>query len=139
MSREHLITALTTFPGSKWTKEMIEVHDTPANLVGYRGDTRAQKANIIIRRQYVGSASNDLGFLYNEETGAYDVIVSDYDSGQYNQRWLDNMGLQYGQEVVKDIATQHGATDIVWSKNADGSMTAEIEIGDNGWSSNPGW
>lgn len=129
MSRADLITALTTFKGSKWTKEMIEIHETPTNLVGYHGDVRQQKANIIIRRKHIGSASNDIGFLYNEETNAYDAIISDYDSGTYNQNFLDKLGTQYGTEVVKSVAKEQGITDIEFTTNKDGSVDFEIEVG----------
>ena len=40
--------------GIPLTREMIEVHDEPVNLIGYGGDTRDQKANIVIRKKNVG-------------------------------------------------------------------------------------
>ena len=39
-----------------------EIHKTAKNLYGYAGKKRDQKANIIIPRAQVGSASNDIGF-----------------------------------------------------------------------------
>ena len=58
-----------------------EVHDTAVNLHGYTGDTRKQTAEIVVRRQHVGGAANDLGFKWNEKDGRWDMIVSDYDRG----------------------------------------------------------
>jgi len=62
-----------------YTKDKVEVHDKPVNLVGYHGDTRKDLAHVIVRRVHVGSASNDIGFLKEGET--YKAIVSQYDTG----------------------------------------------------------
>jgi hypothetical protein len=58
----------------------FETHDTAVNLHGYQGDTRKQTAEIVIRRQHIGGASNDLGFKWNGETKKWEMIVSDYDN-----------------------------------------------------------
>ena len=82
-SEKHLIAALMALGVPK---ECIEYHETPTNLRGFRGDTRAQKANVILRAKNVdkylsGGASNDLGFeLVN---GKYQVRVSQYDRGKW--------------------------------------------------------
>ena len=82
--------------------EHIEVHDTPQQLHGYRGDVRDQKANIIIRRQYVGSASNDIGFLRMPD-GTYKVWISDYDKAKYNDKWLTKLKSSYAmQKLIKE-------------------------------------
>ena len=60
----------------------VEVHDEATNLYGYHGDKRSQKANVIVRRKYVGSAANDLGFVKTED-GTYEAIVSEYDSSTH--------------------------------------------------------
>ena len=59
-----------------------EVFVEPKNLKGYRGDERKETANIIIPRDQVNKftgASNDIGFLWNENDQKYDFIISDYD------------------------------------------------------------
>lgn len=40
----------------------IEVYETAQSLYGYQGDVRAETAEVIIRRKYVGSSSNDIAF-----------------------------------------------------------------------------
>lgn len=55
-----------------------EYHIDATNLYGWHGDIREQKANIIIRRKNVGSASNDIGFL-KKSNGKYELIISEYD------------------------------------------------------------
>jgi hypothetical protein len=59
-------------------KTHIEVHDSPKPLVGYQSDERVQKAEVIIRRQHVGSASNDIGFE-KQADGKYKAWVSEFD------------------------------------------------------------
>lgn len=53
------------------------VHETPQNLKGYQGDTRKQKAHIILPKSQVGYASNDVGF--EKVDGKYKLHVSEYD------------------------------------------------------------
>ena len=76
------------FDGAK-----VEVHATPVNLVGYAGDRRAQTANIVIRRQHVGAASNDVGFLASA-TG-YQAFVSGYDHPRFGTGWLTQLNSRY--------------------------------------------
>jgi hypothetical protein len=71
----------------------VEVHETPVNLVGYAGDRRTQTANIVIRRQHVGAASNDVGFLASV-TG-YQAFVSGYDHPRFGTGWLTQLSSCY--------------------------------------------
>lgn len=90
-----------------FTKEQIEVHDKAINLYGYQGDKRNQKANVIIRRKYVGNASNDLGFEQKED-GSYEAIISDYDKIKYNQKWLDKVSTFHNVENAKTAFATNG-------------------------------
>lgn len=74
-------------------KTKVEVHETPVQLVGYAGDRRAQTANIIIRKQHVGVASNDVGFLATA-TG-YQALVSGYDHPRFGSGWLSQLSQRY--------------------------------------------
>lgn len=76
-----------------FTSEQIELHANPTPLIGYQGDRRTQKADIVIRRQHVGTASNDIGFLATP-TG-YQAFVSGYDSPRYGTSWLSKLGECY--------------------------------------------
>ena len=61
----------------------VETFETPAHLLGYRNDVRPEVANIIVRKEQINSftgASNDLGFLWNEENNKYEMICSEYDT-----------------------------------------------------------
>lgn len=90
IDQECLLEALSDlgFDSSK-----IEVHETPVNLHGYMGDRRNQSANIVIRRQHVGRASNDVGFL-KTPTG-FQAYVSGYDHPRFGKGWLDKLHQQY--------------------------------------------
>lgn len=57
-------------------------YDMPKNLQGYQNDTRDEKATIIIPKEKVNfftGASNDIGFIWNEEKEKFDMLISNYD------------------------------------------------------------
>ena len=56
----------------------FESHKEAQQLYGFEGKLRTQKAHIIIRRQDVGNAANDVGFL-KTTNGTYEMIISEYD------------------------------------------------------------
>jgi len=82
-------------------KEMgyvFEEHKEAQNLYGFRGDKRKQKAHIIVRRQHVGSAANDVGFVKDAD-GKYELIISQFDRGT---------GQKQGQDFMKNIKQIYG-------------------------------
>lgn len=89
-----------------YARDVIEVHEVPQQLFDYRGnktrytDASGDKANIIVRRQYVGGAANDLGFKFNPETKTYDALISAYDSGKHNKSWLSGLKTNYSEKVL---------------------------------------
>jgi hypothetical protein len=85
----------------------VEIHDEAQSLVGYHGDTRAEKANVIVRRKFVGSAANDIGFV-KDENGRYRAIISQFDSGKHNTKWLDGLKKNYTERVVSKEAKRQG-------------------------------
>ena len=88
--QECLLAALVDL-GFDTTK--VEAHAAPVQLVGYAGDLRTQTANIVIRRQHVGAASNDVGFLATP-TG-YQAMVSGYDHPQFGAGWITQLSQRY--------------------------------------------
>ena len=85
----------------------VEVHDEAQNLVGYHGDTRAEKANVIVRRKFVGSAANDIGFV-KDETGRYKAIISKFDSGKHNTKWLNGLKASFAEHRTAKEARRLG-------------------------------
>ena len=62
-----------------FTRAQIELHDEAIPLYGHRGDQRPQKAHVIIRRQHVGPAANDVGWERLPD-GTYRAWISEYDT-----------------------------------------------------------
>jgi phenylalanyl-tRNA synthetase alpha subunit len=92
-----------------WNKGMIEVHKEATSLYGYHGDKRAQKANIVIRRQFVQGAANDIGFE-RQADGTFKAWISEFDSSFYNATWQQELMTYYGVEVAKAEAEKQGHT-----------------------------
>ena len=85
----------------------VEVHETAQHLYGYQGDIRPQKAEVIIRRNYIGQASNDIGFK-RQEDGQFEAIISEYDCHQYSQQWLNGLTQRYGYHALMATAPEQG-------------------------------
>jgi hypothetical protein len=87
--------------------KLVEVHDAPQHLYGYRGDKRAQVAEVIVRRKYVGHASNDLGFQRTAD-GSFEAIISGYDRRKHSQAWLDRLTQRYAYHVARAKLQEQG-------------------------------
>jgi hypothetical protein len=85
----------------------VEVNEVAQNLFGYHGDKRAQTANVIVRRQHIGSAANDLGFVKAAD-GTYSAIVSDYDSNKHDATWMTKLKVAYTEKVDMKTARKNG-------------------------------
>jgi len=85
----------------------VEVHDEAVNLIGYHGDTRPEKANVIVRRNHIGTAANDLGFV-KEADGTYSAIVSDYDSRKHGAVWMTGLKKAYTEKRLIKHAAKNG-------------------------------
>ena len=69
-----------------------------ALLVGYEGQQRPEKANIIIRRLQLDSASNDIGFAKTAD-GRYVAQLSEYDQRiGFDQKWLNRVHQLYKEK-----------------------------------------
>ena len=91
--RELLVKALCEMG---WRADQIEVHPQAQHLYGYTGDRRKQTAEVIIRRQHVGDASNDIGFKLQPD-GSYAAVISEYDRDSlgYNKQWLGRLAQNF--------------------------------------------
>jgi hypothetical protein len=71
-------------------------------LYGYQGDRRAETASLVLRRQYLGSSSNDLGFA--RATDGYIPIISEYDqSALHGGQFLVHLRTAYSERVVETV------------------------------------
>jgi len=107
-----------------WTREQIEVHIKLQHLHGYKGDQRAEKAHIIIRRKHVGTASNDIGFV-KEEDGHYKTIISAYDSSKYGSRFIAELKSSYAFHKLHRDQEARGRS-VSRTRLSDGRQRVEI-------------
>lgn len=91
----------------KLSADQIEMHDKPVSLYGYLGDKRADVANVVIRRDNVGSAANDIGFV-KTESGNMKAVISSYDSSYYNGQWMTELTKTYSEKYVEQKAKKMG-------------------------------
>ena len=99
---KHLVTALEAMGYT------VECHQEPVNLYGYHGDKRADTANVIVRRQFIGSASNDLGFVRDNPKAPYRAIISNFDRGHFTNAWLGKLKQGYTEARTMAVAKQRG-------------------------------
>ena len=86
----------------------VEIHTQPMPLFGYHGDERPERAHIIIRRNHLDCASNDIGFVRNAD-GQFSAILSEYDrSIGFDQKWLNRVHQRYKEERTLAMARQRG-------------------------------
>jgi len=85
-----------------------EVHEKPVHLFGYHGDKREQTAEVVIRRNQVGSASNDVGYKRNDD-GSFSAIISDYDNGcTFNKTKQKSLARIYAEKQTMTLANANG-------------------------------
>ncbi len=82
--------------------DKVEVHADATQLVGYVGDRRQQRAHVVIRRRFVGTASNDVGFELTS-TG-YRAHVSGFDHPRYGTGWLSKLSARYQEHHAAKLA-----------------------------------
>lgn len=103
----------------------VEVHEMAQPLYGFQGDIRSQTAEIIIRRNYVGGASNDIGFQ-RQQDGMFEAIISEYDRRKYSQPWLNQVMQRYGYHALIATAPAQGFTVEAEEVLADGTIRVVV-------------
>ncbi len=73
------------------------------SLYGYQGDRRDESAQIVVRRKFIGSASNDLGFQKTD--AGYVAVISEYDQQYMMQgKFLTNLRTNYNLKSAEKLA-----------------------------------
>jgi hypothetical protein len=103
----------------------VEHHTEAKQLVGYHGDLRQQEAEIIIRRQHISSASNDIGFK-KQTDGTYGAIISDYDKYKHNDAWMVDLKKRYAEKKIMKQAKTSGLKFVRKTKSNDGSFKLQF-------------
>ena len=77
-------------------------------LYGYQGDRRPETADIVLRRQHIGRASNDLGFARTPD--GFVPIVSEFDRRTLlGGEFLTRLRTAYSEQVVQEVRRRvHG-------------------------------
>ncbi|MGI8827639.1 MAG: DUF1257 domain-containing protein [Chloroflexota bacterium] len=88
------------------------------SLYGYRGDRRPETAEIVVRRQHVGSLSNDIGFTRTPQ--GYVPLVSEYDQRTaHGGQFLVKLRTAYSERVIEEVRHRlHGTA----QRRVDGSL-----------------
>jgi len=77
-------------------------------LIGYLGDKRRERAEIIIPRRQLDAASNDIGFV-RDRSGVYQAIVSEYDRSMgFDEMWLGRLAQAYKERQTMAVAKGKG-------------------------------
>ncbi len=73
------------------------------SLYGYQGDRRPETAQIVVRRKFIGAASNDLGFQKTES--GYVPVISEYDQRYIMQgKFLTTLKTNYNLKSAEKLA-----------------------------------
>jgi hypothetical protein len=99
----------------------VEVHDQPQHLFGYRGDRRPETAEVIVRRKYIGSASNDIGFQ-RQPDGSFTAIISGFDRRKYSPKWLAGLTQRYAYHLASAKLQEQGFDLVSEEKAPDGQI-----------------
>ncbi len=91
-------------------ESQIEIHDQAVQLFGYQGDERPQRAHIVIRRQHVGQAANDVGWERLPD-GTYRGWISEYDARhRFNPEMQSRIKQEYAFHAVRRQQVALGRT-----------------------------
>ena len=73
------------------------------SLYGYQGDKRKETAQLVVRRKFVGSASNDLGFQKTD--AGYIPVISEFDQRTMMQgKFITNLRTNYNLKSAEKLA-----------------------------------
>jgi hypothetical protein len=78
----------------------IELHPEAVPLYGYKGDVRPQQAHLVIHREHVGTAANDVGWE-KQPNGTYRAWISEYDARhRFNLQLQNKIRQEYAYHAV---------------------------------------
>jgi len=85
-----------------------KVHNVAQNLYGYQGDKREQVAHIIIPRNQISHASNDIGFE-KMSNGKYKMHICEYDINikSFNEGRLKQLYAKYNILKVVNLKSKY--------------------------------
>ena len=99
----------------------VEVHETAQHLRGWLGDRRSQTAEVILRKKYIGFASNDIGFQ-RQPDGTFEALISEYDRHKYTEKWLNQLTQRYAYHATCARLKEQGFEMVQEEKTRDGRI-----------------
>ena len=104
-----------------------EIHKTSQNLYGYEGKKRDQKANIIIPRTQVGTASNDVGFERTKK--GFVLHASEFDHNWRNGERIKTLNKKYSENKLRKEVSMTSKFNILSRKDRkDGKIEIQLRI-----------
>lgn len=103
----------------------VEVHEAPVTLYGYDDRPRTLHdrevwAEVVIRRQHLWRAANDIGFA-RQPDGTYLAYISEYDQ-QVQPDWHARLLQAHGLHVARRKLRALGCTDYQITRQQDGTV-----------------
>jgi len=103
--RQALIEALVA---AGFDRGQIETREEAVPLFGYQGDRRPERAHIVIRREHVGTAANDVGWERLPD-GTYRAWISEYDQRhRFKAEMQNRINQEYAYRVIHGQQTRLG-------------------------------
>lgn len=99
----------------------VEVHEEAVALYGYEGDRRRQRAHVVIRREHVGEASNDIGFE-RQPDGRYRAWISEYDRRRHDEGWLTRVTARHAYHATQRTLAAQGFNFVDEQQDPDGTV-----------------
>jgi hypothetical protein len=104
-----------------------EVCSEAKHLRGYQGDKRSQKANIIIPRDQVGRASNDVGF--ERVDGGFILHASEFDYNWRTGEKIKALKMTYAENKLKKTISVMSNCNIYSRKqNKNGQIEIQLKL-----------
>ncbi len=103
----------------------VQVHEAPVTLYGYDDRPRTLhdrevRAEIVIRRQHLWRAANDIGFA-RQPDGTYLAYISEYDR-EVQPDWHTRLLQAHGVHVARRKLQALGFTDYQITRQQDGTV-----------------
>jgi hypothetical protein len=98
-----------------------EVHEDGVPLHGFLGDSREQRAHVVVPRRQVGRLSNDIGFERTAD-GTYRAWISDFDARKHGSRWLADLTHRYAYHATMATLARQSFQVARQERHEDGSM-----------------
>ena len=94
-------------------------------MFGWQGRRRQETADYVIRRQYIETSANDLGF-HRKADGTFEVIISAFDQASRGQQILEQVQQRYAYHAVVAEAQTKGYT-VIEQAGDDGVIRLQLK------------